>query len=105
MDLSSIVCSNCDEFLITEGNTLVCSKCEKIMATVENEIEISTQYNPQTVHLLHDKVSFTQTAKRLAQDPTCELTEVKCNKCGSRCRYVRDNAQVIYVCSECMEIQ
>ena len=50
--------------------------------------------------------SYRKRFARCANDPTCILTENKCNKCGSKCRMSRDPTETkIFVCTKCRNVQ
>ena len=107
--MNSIVSKCCNAFTINKGNLLICTNCNNIAGEVGDEdivMGISYTTNPEMISALNMGNSFTQTAKRLAKDPTCMLVDNKlCHKCGSKCRFLRDNAgQPVYVCSQCREI-
>ena len=92
--------------MIDSGCNLICSVCEQVVKTIsdEEEVVLSVDSNFELIHTLTNNQEFNQIAQRLAKDPTCELTGVKC-KCGGLCRLVYNTAkQPCYVCSECRGI-
>ena len=109
VSLSNLISECCNAFTINNGNVIYCTNCNKELHKIENEdvtIGVSYNPNPEIVSTINVSSSFIQTAKRLAKDETCMLTEKLCCKCKNKCRFLRDNSgKPVYVCSNCREVQ
>lgn len=107
--MDNLISDCCNAFTINNGNIIYCTNCNSILHTIEDEdviIGVTYSQDPEIVSTINVSSSFIQTAKRLAKDETCMLTEKLCSKCKHKCRFLRDNSgKPVYVCSNCREVQ
>lgn len=107
--MDNLISDCCNAFTINNGNIIYCTNCNSILHTIEDEdviIGVTYSQDAEIVSTINVSSSFIQTAKRLAKDETCMLTEKLCSKCHNKCRFLRDNSgKPVYVCSNCREVQ
>jgi hypothetical protein len=105
----SIFSPCCGAFLIFNDLSALCSLCDKTIYTVaNNSITNLIYYNTSINNISAESVNkFNLIAPRFATDKTCEKCNVKCVKCSSLTRYLKDPlGKILFVCSNdnCREI-
>ena len=113
----------CKQFIVIYKDNMICSKCKRqITEQINNDnrqtLHLSSQFrinnsriNTGTKHasaFTEEQVNDRRIKyRRYATDPTFELCDVLCKKCGEYCRYCRDiTGDLVYICSNkhCREI-
>lgn len=93
----------CHQFNIHDGLSCICSQCKRLITQIGDEtLTINVKFNNNLKSNVSADLqnSFRVKAKRFATDPTYELCNVKCPKCGSLSRYARDpQKNIIFICS------
>lgn len=108
--IESFVSPCCHDFNVFVDNTIICSNCMNVVKTLDKNEELTTSimYNIEnqsniSADLLNDQINK---SGRCAHDPTFELCNVKCEKCGKLTRIMRDlNGAKYFVCSNCRHTQ
>ncbi len=104
----------CKAFYNYVEDKKICTNCGQIYNTLDSNIKneesvINIVYNNNNNNnnISGDIIqSYRKRFARCANDPTCILTENKCNKCGSKCRMSRDPTETkIFVCTKCRNVQ
>ena len=95
----------CKAFYNYVEDKKICTNCGQIYNTLDSNIVYNNNNNNNNIS--GDIIqSYRKRFARCANDPTCILTENKCNKCGSKCRMSRDPTETkIFVCTKCRNVQ
>jgi hypothetical protein len=99
----------CRSFLMYNDNTAHCSTCDLPVFTLSKPMPVSIVYNSSNRNQISAESLqyFSKIAGRFATDPTCELCMVRCEKCNSLTRYIKNPlGELMFVCSspECRYI-
>jgi len=94
----------CDAFLIHEGPTQKCSRCQSVVGQIKDDeiLTITVKFNETSTNNSSGDIlnAFKNKASRFSTDPTLEICNIKCPKCGSLCRYAETpQKNLIYICS------
>ena len=107
-EINAIISGCCNAFIEYIDGNCICTKCGRNIDSIKNGEELTTSivYNVVQTDTLNMSSDLLQDRlvkfKRNANDITCALTAVKCDKCGGFCRMSRNQTgQKIFVCIKC----
>lgn len=103
--VNSIVSGCCNAFVYYVEGACLCTRCNTLIKQLNDDEELITSihYNGNSAYDLLETDHHKD--KRLAHDPTCELSAIKCEKCGSLTRLTRDVLNThICICTKCRHI-
>ena len=90
----------CKAFYNYVEDKKICTNCGQVINIVYNNNNNNNNISGDIIQ------SYRKRFARCANDPTCILSENKCNKCGSKCRMSRDPTETkIFVCTKCRNVQ
>ena len=103
--IKGIISECCNAFLAYVDGTCICSNCGQVIKQIDEDEQIVTSIHYQNNDTYDLQKSDYQKDKRLANDITCELSAVKCDKCGSLTRLTRDSSDKhVCVCIKCRNV-
>lgn len=111
MNNSAFISKCCKAFIIFINDAFYCSCCNnQVYVLKENEkavvdVMLNTSINNNISQDLINR--YRNKAKRFSTDPTYELCSIKCPKCRSLCRYMKDPRNyMLFVCanSKCRNV-
>ena len=103
--IKSIISECCNAFLAYIDGTCFCSQCGQVVKQIDGDEEIvtSVHYNGNSAYDLQQTDYYKD--KRLANDITCELSAIPCEKCKSLTRLTRDALDKhVCVCTKCRHV-